>query len=529
MTGEFLRQLISASLMGTIAIIAVVIMKKILESKLSPKAHLFVWIPVILRLVFQVDFKTTVSVYNHIPEKTYEKVYMTFEKAGVTPVSTHVSISPAFFVWLIGTLLCVLIPLISYIRFLKHIKAESSEDSRFDCVAIDMGILCKMRKLPVIKICTQSMSPMVTGFLKPILLIPKWTVDVLSDEQMRIVFIHEYIHLKRGDRFVNLGLILLCAMHWFNPFVWVMASAIRKDIENVCDEQVLKTMDSNNPGVYGKTLLDLAEWSSESEPSIFVSPMASHKKTLRQRVRILMGFGKKRMGASILPLVIVMSVTLLTGAMAQDTQDVAEIISESITHESNVADAVPEFNETPSDSGIAKSSTYENSTAETGNETRQDEGATTSDDESDVVDNGGNTGINDSEKTESTDHARPLPSEDSKLPSADDNKNQNPDKEEDYSDEKVYTYSSQNATGKFSTDKKKSGFASYDGEIRIDTIGLISSDESSLHGYFNVYKDGELVGESIRAYVNSSPSAITFSDVDGDLDYSFKVKTKTID
>jgi len=235
------------------------------------------------------------------------------------------------------------------------------------------------------------------------------------------------------------------------------------------------------------------------------------------------------MGASVLPLVIVMSVTLLTGAMAQDTQDVAEIISESITHESNVADAMPEFNETPSDSDIAKSSTYENNMAETGNETRQDEGAAKSDDISDVVNNGENIEINDSEKTETKDNTMTLPSEDSEPSSTEDNKNRHPDKSEDYSDEKVYTYSSQNAIGKFSTDKKKSGFASYDGEIRIDTIGLISSDESSLHGYFNVYKDGELVGESIRAYVNSSPSAITFSDVDGDLDYSFKVKTKTID
>ena len=69
MTEEFLNELISVSMMGTVAIIAVIIMKKLLVSKLSPKAHLFVWIPVVLRLVFRGDFKSRISVYNHYSKR----------------------------------------------------------------------------------------------------------------------------------------------------------------------------------------------------------------------------------------------------------------------------------------------------------------------------------------------------------------------------------------------------------------------------------------------------------------------------
>ena len=527
MTGEFINKLVSVSLMGTVAIVVVIIIKKLLMSRLSPKAHLFVWVPVILRLVSQVDLKSRISVYNHIPEDAYERVYMTFEKINTSTVISDKSINPVFFIWLIGVILCIVIPMISYICFLTSIRGENSYNDKSDLIATDAGFLCKLKRVPTIKISQKSVSPMVIGLIKPVILIPQWVINELSNEQMKIIFIHEYVHLKRGDRFVNLALIFLCAIYWFNPFIWIMASLIKKDMENVCDEQVLKIMDYQTPEVYGKTLLDLAEWSIESKSSMFISPMASHKNTLRRRVKILLGFGKKRIGASILPLVLIMSVMFLTGAMAEDTQKAADFITEKLVSHSFSTDDEIIIGNISSDSDGTDNIISEYSQNNFENDVVPTNMQAHTVDESD---NKVNNGIHAQtyENNENKDDALSVPYTEPVTNVSEDSKKTESDTKENIPNSAVYTYYSHSAVGKFSNDRKKSGFASDDGELKIDTVGLISSDESSLHGYFNVYKNGELIGENVRAYVNSSPSSITFSDADGDLDYSFKVREKTI-
>jgi hypothetical protein len=69
-------------------------------------------------------------------------------------------------------------------------------------------------------------------------------------------------HLKRLDPLVNGLLIVLRAVHWFNPLVWYAYRCVRRDRELACDEAVLATTWSEDRERYGHTIIRLIELGS---------------------------------------------------------------------------------------------------------------------------------------------------------------------------------------------------------------------------------------------------------------------------
>jgi beta-lactamase regulating signal transducer with metallopeptidase domain len=80
--------------------------------------------------------------------------------------------------------------------------------------------------------------PIVTGILRPVLLLPPasraWSAD-----RLRIVFLHELAHVRRGDGAALLLSRIASAMFWFHPLVWSLARDARRESERACDDLVL--------------------------------------------------------------------------------------------------------------------------------------------------------------------------------------------------------------------------------------------------------------------------------------------------
>jgi beta-lactamase regulating signal transducer with metallopeptidase domain len=104
-------------------------------------------------------------------------------------------------------------------------------------------------------------TPAVVGFFRPVIVLPLRVLRDCAPHEIELILLHELAHIKRRDVAANWLVTLVSLLHWFNPFVWLIAARIRSDRELACDEMVLSLASphAQNPQSYGRTLLRLAE------------------------------------------------------------------------------------------------------------------------------------------------------------------------------------------------------------------------------------------------------------------------------
>jgi beta-lactamase regulating signal transducer with metallopeptidase domain len=101
------------------------------------------------------------------------------------------------------------------------------------------------------------LSPVLTGVLRPKIILP---VSLDPDStQGQMVLAHENIHKSRMDNIWRIFSICITCLHWFNPFAWIMLKAFFTDMEQSCDEKVIREFNTNERKAYAATLLQFAE------------------------------------------------------------------------------------------------------------------------------------------------------------------------------------------------------------------------------------------------------------------------------
>ena len=95
---------------------------------------------------------------------------------------------------------------------------------------------------------------MVWGFLRPVILLPA-DADQWQTERLRAVLLHELAHIRRWDWTMQMIAQSVCAVYWFNPFVWFAARWMRIEAEQACDDQVLNAGYQSTD--YAQHLLDI--------------------------------------------------------------------------------------------------------------------------------------------------------------------------------------------------------------------------------------------------------------------------------
>ncbi|MEO6720917.1 MAG: M56 family metallopeptidase [Ferruginibacter sp.] len=125
--------------------------------------------------------------------------------------------------------------------------------------------------------------PSVTGFIKPVILLPVAIINHLSAKQVEAILLHELAHVKRNDYIVNVAQSFIELILFFNPFVFLLSNIARKERENCCDDWVLNYR--YNQQDYARALL-LLEEQRQSKPG-FALAATNNKKTLLNRIKRL--------------------------------------------------------------------------------------------------------------------------------------------------------------------------------------------------------------------------------------------------
>lgn len=146
--------------------------------------------------------------------------------------------------------------------------------------ALQLGIKKKIR----VWITRNVDVPSVTGFMKPVILLPAAIINHLSIQQTEAILLHELAHIRRNDYLVNLFQSVVEMVLFFNPFVHLLIKELKKERENCCDDWVMTFQYDRHQ--YSNALLILEEQRQHLSLQ-FALAATNNKKNLLHRVKRL--------------------------------------------------------------------------------------------------------------------------------------------------------------------------------------------------------------------------------------------------
>ncbi len=186
-----------------------------------------------------------------VPDKaTPDKPVLTQENAAKMPLMDVLAR-----IWLGGFLLWTVSAIVSYSIFLYKKRKNSlslSENSALESVKKELNIKRKIR----LRIDHSTDSPMLVGCLFPVIYLPDQDLD---PEKEKMIFHHELTHYKRGDLYFKWLAALVNAIHWFNPFAYLLSAGVSQSCEVACDMAVIRHLKPDEQKLYMNTILDLIE------------------------------------------------------------------------------------------------------------------------------------------------------------------------------------------------------------------------------------------------------------------------------
>jgi TonB family protein len=143
------------------------------------------------------------------------------------------------------------------------------------------------RSIPALLHSADIHVPMIAGLFHPVLLLPEGIEQQVTRVQLRHIFMHELMHMQRGDIVGNWIMAVLQSLHWFNPAIWFAFACMRQDRELACDAATVRHLDAADRASYGHTLLQLNDVGPRKSMPILAVGILESPAHLRQRILML--------------------------------------------------------------------------------------------------------------------------------------------------------------------------------------------------------------------------------------------------
>ena len=334
----FLLNLLKTSLLGSLAILAMLVLKPLWRERYRAKTRCWLWLAMAAFLLLPIDFSVKNAPVQAAPPKDYTLFVGTdktaiqstdnlfgdmAEKSGQSPAAVRDTIiqrpvtnpeqkmtryipvtTILFYGYLAGAAAFLLYQGLSYAHFRRTVRRWKRDVARADYAAMlsdtahDLGV-----SAPEMIVCEAISTPAVTGLLRPRLLLPHEHYDV---QELRYILRHELCHLKRRDMLFKLVLLAANAMHWFNPVVYLMLRQADEDIELACDSAATDGLELPERAAYSRTLLAAVQSSVRALPA--TTCFGGTVERLKRRITNVLGAQKKR-GLGVVALVLALTLT----------------------------------------------------------------------------------------------------------------------------------------------------------------------------------------------------------------------------
>lgn len=162
-------------------------------------------------------------------------------------------------IWCVGLGILTCMLMIVLIKF----KSESNNMERIKDGNI-IKILNKLKRNINLKIninlyiCDEKKSPCILGFIRPKIYLPHYVLE-LDEDMISHILLHELMHYKRKDLYLNFICWIILLLHWFNPLVWIALKKLKTYREYGCDCFVLQILGEEKNVDYGMTIINLSK------------------------------------------------------------------------------------------------------------------------------------------------------------------------------------------------------------------------------------------------------------------------------
>ena len=164
-------------------------------------------------------------------------------------------------IWLTGFGITMLWQIVTHFRFrrglLKGARLMELENRRVNDIYLRERRRCEGKYSIPLYVSDEICTPVTIGCF------PSTAVMILpekeyTEEELTLIFRHEFQHIQRADMRTKFFLAFCAAMCWFNPLMWIARKKASEDLELSCDEEVLKGADEATRRRYAELLLRTA-------------------------------------------------------------------------------------------------------------------------------------------------------------------------------------------------------------------------------------------------------------------------------
>ena len=224
-------------------------------------------------------------------EGAFNSLYLAIRKGiGVSGVKVYHILMGA---WIAGAIVKAADLVIRYLKYKKQIDKLAEKGKYLETSQYSVNI-------PSVKIILSGAvdTPLSFGLFDRIILIPD---EGYSDDDKALIIRHEYMHLINNDLAVQFLINMLCAIYWWNPFVYLLRLDLEQYFELRCDSNVTQDMSETQIADYLDVLLKVYKKKRKSPNRYGIGLLGTHKrrdKDIKERF-IMLSKGQHRRNRTI--------------------------------------------------------------------------------------------------------------------------------------------------------------------------------------------------------------------------------------
>ncbi len=353
-------KLLFMSLTAALAGIAILLIEKLWDRKISPLWKYLMWSVMLVALLVpfrpQSDFSVVerieqvqdISYRDEYDDVSYE-LFISQQQPNLRPeeeqqIQEMVHQEKQLYwkslifdvllplLWLFGMLTFLLFFIGSRIHFMWKLQKGRHPSKKYTQIMQqcqeEMDI---HRDIPII-VQDVVASPALTGVFYPKILLPTYIAD-MNQNVLRFVILHELGHYKRKDLWLNELLLILQSVYWFNPVIGYLFQKMRADLELLNDSFVLKKIGTEQSTEYARSLVAVLGYSQNITLVPKMLCMAQGKKYVERRIGMIKckeEFKKHRITVAVTAVGLIIVIAALFLTTGKDSTKQEKLVEEML-------------------------------------------------------------------------------------------------------------------------------------------------------------------------------------------------------